>query len=290
MSMRTAGDLCAFTVFDETAYGTTATATGEHAGVLQSLETPDDEQIEYDLACGSRAIQNVLPTMNTYGWKASFKVISGTDWHGWFTKAMGDIDGDILNDIPSFTALFRIASDEWLEAVGSKVNSLSVTASAIGSPLEFSVDAMSKTNTFKASTTLTPVARPTSKPVTYSALWKRNGSSIPVKSWTLSIDNSLVGDPGVGTDGIGLAAGSGSAPGGAIDMTLELTVSSTGPTWDLLKQAGTANDTLTLAVDGYIITCTGCFMRTDYPNRSNSPYDETIAYIVKGITVEADSP
>lgn len=289
MSARTKGSLCGFTIYNETAYGTTG-SDSYFGGVLTSLETPDDETLEYDQGCGTRQWINVVPTMQSFGWKADFTEPSGDDrtWPLWFMLAMGALDGSVPDDLPSFCALFRIGSDEWMQSTGCKVNGLTVSADAFGSVLKWKVDAMAKKNTFLAVNTLTPEIRPDSRPVTYGQKWQRNGTAIPVKSWTLSISNSLVGDPGLDSDGKGLAAGDGSVPGGSTDITLELTVTSTGNTWDLLKQTGTDDDTLTLSIDGFTLTASGCFLRTDYPNRSQSPYDETIAYIVKTLTLESE--
>lgn len=287
MSMRSKGDLCGFTIINETAYGTKG-STKTFGGVLSSLETPSDETIEYDQACGSRQWANMVRTMENYGWKADFTMPSGTasNWTQWFTFALGALNGTISNDLDSFSALFRIASNEHMESNGCKVNSLVMSADAMGSPIKFSVDAMAKKNTF-ATGQGSPVTRPSTAPITYSTLWTRNGTAIPAKSWSLNITNSLVGDPGIDSGGYGLAAGTGSAPGGQADITLDLTITSTDSTYDLLKQGNATSDTLVLTMDGYTVTCADCYLKSDYPTRSQAPYDETLSYIVKSVTVAA---
>jgi len=289
MAMRTKGDLCGFTVINETAYGTTGT-TKTFGGVLSSLETPADETIEYDQACGSRQWENMVRTMESYGWKAEFTMPSGTasNWTQWFTFALGGLTGTIANDISSFSALFRIASNEHMDSIGCKVNSLTMSADAMGAPIKFTVDAMAKKNTF-ATGQGSPVSRPTAAPITYSTLWTRGGTDLAVKSWSLNITNNLVGDPGIDSSGFGLAAGSGSAPGGQSDITLDLTISSVDSTFDILKQGNATNDTLVLTMDGYTVTCTGCYLKSDYPTRSQAPYDETLSYIVKSVAIAAVS-
>ena len=289
MTMRGKGDLCGFTLFNETAYGTAGT-TKTFGGVLYSLETPSEETIEYDQACGSRQWENMVRTMENYGWKAEFTMPSGTptNWTQWFTFALGGLTGTISNDLNSFSALFRIASNEHMDSCGCKVNSLTMSADAMGAPIKFNVEAMAKKNTF-ASGQGSPLARPSTAPITYSSLWTRNGSSLAVKSWSLNIANNLVGDPGIDSSGFGLAAGSGSTPGGQSDITLDLTISSVDSTFDILKQGNATNDTLVLTMDGYTVTCTGCYMKSDYPTRGQAPYDETISYIVKGVTIAAVS-
>ena len=287
MTARTAGSLCGFTITNETSYGVTG-STKKFGGVLSMLETPSDETLEYDQGCGTRAWVNIVKTMESFGWTADFTSITGTDWTDWFTYALGSLSGTISPSLSSFTALFRVASDEWMQSKGCKVDSMSVSADSFGSAVKFSVKAMAKRNTFTTTDmTSSAVARPTAKPIFYTSQWERNGASIPVKSWTLTIDNSLVGDPGM-DNGEALAAGNNSIPYGNINMTLDLTVTSIGPTWDILKQNGVDDDTLTLTLDGQVITCSGCFLKTDFPKREQGMYDETISYIVKSITVEAE--
>ena len=287
MTARTTGDLCGFTITNETSYGTTGT-TKKFGGVLSTLETPSEETLDYDQGCGTRQWVNIVKTMESFGWTADFTSITGTDWTDWFSYALGSLTGTISSSLTSFTALFRVASDEWMRSVGCKVDSMSVSADSFGSAVKFSVKAMAKRNTFTTTDqSSSAVARPTAKPIYYTSQWERNGSPIPVKSWTLSIDNSLVGDPGV-DNGEALAAGNGSIPSGNSNITLDLTVTSIGPTWDLLKQSGAENDTLTLTLDGQVITCSGCFLKTNFPKREQGMYDETISYIAKSITVEAE--
>lgn len=285
MTARTKGDLCRFTTINETSYGVTGTVK-RHAGVLSSLETPSEETLDYDQGCGTRQWVNIVKTMESYGWNAEFRCLTGSDWTQWFTYALGSLNGTVSSSLDSFTAVFSVASDEWLQSVGCKVDTLSLSADAVGAPITFSVDTMAKKNTFTSSSLASlSVARPESKPIYYTSQWQRNGTSIPVKSWTLTISNGLVGDPGLDSNGDGLSAGNGSIPNESSNITLDLTVTSTGPTWDLLKQTGVDDDTLTISIDGHIISCTGCWLRSEFPNREQSMYDETLSYIVKTLTV-----
>lgn len=299
MTMRTKGDLCGITVRDEDTYGKISTTnTSRYAGTLITLKITDDRETDTIAQCGSMVRAGLFEVSRSASFKATFNQVRGTSWEDWMIKALGSGSG-VTSDIPSFDAAFRIAAGEFHLLTGCKVNTFTLTSGSIGGKLELSVDAVGRWHTMTpftdsdgSSLTFSSVSVPAGIPVTHNADWEwsKDGvtfTPIRAKGFTLTIGRSLQSDPGFSSsadDAIRLEAGEDSVPQD-ISITLDLTVTSTGPEWDRLRLAFTDGVTLRTVIDGKTVTLKGCVLDIEGPDRSQGTYDETISFDAADATV-----
>lgn len=297
MTVRTRGDMCGLTVREEKVYGQVdASGTSEYAGTLQTITTNDDETTESQIVCGS-VVQGEPYTVSTStGFTATFNHKAGKPWTDWIRMALGSLAGT-QNTSPSFDAEFRVGADEFHLLTGSRVDSLSIAGSEIGTALVFTVTAVSRWHTMTpfedsdgTGITMPPASVPAGRPLTFNNTWEYSTdgsqfSPIKAKSFTLTINRSLQSEPGISSEGgYQLEAGSDSAAQSST-ITLELTITSVGPEWDRLRLALTKGMTFRTVLDGHTITLTGCALSPAGPNRTQSSYDETISVTATDMVV-----
>lgn len=300
MTARTKGDLCALTLREEKVYGEIdASGTSVYAGTMISLDTPEEFTTEDIVKCGSLARGGIFRTGASCGFTATFNMVRGQGWQEWVRRAIGSLTG-VQKETPSFDALFRIASDESILFTGSRVNTLTVSATQIGAPIQIKADAMSRWMTVSpfadsdgGSLSMDPVAIPLGVPVTFSKPWRwsSNGQDfqeIKGKSFTLTISMSLQGEPGTADptsdSSFQLEAGEGSTPQSS-EITLDITITSVGPEWDRMRAAFTTGLTFQTEIDGKTVTLSGCNLSPSMPSRSQSSYDETISVTATDIAI-----
>lgn len=300
MTARTKGDLCGLTVRDEATYGVIDTSgTSAYAGTTLTLSSPDDYTMEEIQQCGSRVRGGVFRTAASFGYDATFNYVRNQGWEDWIRRAIGSLSG-VQRETPSFDTVIRVAPDEYHLWTGCRVNTLSIAAPSIGAPLEFSVSAMARWHTMTPFTdsdgdslSIALVAIPAGAPITFNRPWEysTNGTSwtrIKGKSFTLSINQNLSGDPGASSetddDAFQLEAGSGSVPLES-SITLDITITSVGPEWDRMRLACTTGLYFRTVIDGHTVTLSGCNLSPTMPDRIQAMYDETISVTATDMTV-----
>lgn len=302
MTVRTKGDLCGLTIRVEQTYGKVdASASSVYGGTLRSMSTSGDSADVEEIHGCTRLKLGDFVTARAFGYTATFNHVRGQGWTRWMELAMGALTG-IQRQSDSYDTLFRVSQGENHLMTGCRVNSLTIRASDIGQPLEFSVNAMCRWHTmtpFKdsdgTSLDMAIAAIPSGPPITYLDKWEysTDGSvfeEIPGKSWSLSINQNLQGEPGVNKaddpDGYKLEAGSDSVPQ-ASEVTLEITITSAGPEWDRMRHDLASGLTFRTTIDGATITLKGCRINQGDPDRTaDSGYDETISVTATDIVVE----
>lgn len=301
--MRTKGDLCGFGIRTETEYGKIGTGTTLYGGSLRTLDIPHTVGVDNDMgACGNRADGEPYVTSHAYAYNAEFTFPdeSTSGWTAWLEYAVGSLNG-MTRELPSHTAVFHIASDEEEIAVGSTVNSLRIAASALGEALTFTVGcncrcaAIGTSGSFEVpgnGTVSFPIPERLKAPPlrfrdypSYKKTSASASSAVKCKAWTLSVSTELTEDAGLEGD-IPLSAGLGIVPG-ATTIALEMTVTSSGPEWDLLQEEYPLDMTFEVPIGSKRVVLKGCRFDPQAPSRTaDSSYDETIAVIARNLAVE----
>lgn len=296
--VRTKGDLCGLTVRSETEYGVIGSGASEYAGTTLTLSDSGEATTEGVAQCGSRVDADTIVTSISAGYSATFNHVRGQGWEDWITRAVGALTG-VQREIPSFDTAVRVDPQTVHLWTGCMVNSFGMSAASIGAKVEFSVTTVARWHTMTpfedsdgTELTMDTVAIPSGAPITYNGLWEYSTdgsdfSKIPAKSFSLSISNNLVSDPGVSSEdgtGYGLDAGGGSAAQDCT-ITLDLTITSKDSTWDALRMALTKGMTFRITIDGKVLTLTGCTLGLAGPDRSQGQYDETISVTALDLTV-----
>lgn len=299
MTMRTKGDLCALTVREEQDYGKIdASGASVYGGTLRTMSTPEDRNVEEITGCTRTALGH-FRTSAAYSMSAVFTFVRGQGWEDWVERAIGALTG-VQRQTPSFDTAFRVAPGENHLLTGCRINTLTISASEIGAPLEFTAEAVARWHTmtpFKdsdgTSLSMDLASIPKGAPITYNSMWEwSDGGSytkIPGKSWSLKISQSLASEPGAssddgGTDVIKLEAGGDSVPQ-ASEITLDITITSTGPEWDRRRLEFTDGLTFRTTIDGRTVTLKDCYLKPDMPDRSQGTYDETISVVATDMEV-----
>lgn len=301
MTVRTKGDLCGLTIRTEQTYGEIdASGTSMYGGTLRSMSTSGNSAEVEEIHGCTRLKLGDFVTGRAFGYTAVFNFVRSQGWTKWIELATGSLEG-IQRQSDSYDTAFRVSKDENRLMTGCRVNSLSISASDIGQALEFSVNAMCRWYSLSpfedsdgTSLSMDLASIPAGAPITYLKKWEysTDGSQftpIPGKSWTLTINQNLQGEPDVNDpddeDGYKLEAGGDSVPQ-ASEVTLEITITSTGPEWDQLRHDLASGLTFRVEIDGYLVTLTGCRIEQGDPDRTaDSGYDETISVTATDIVV-----
>lgn len=293
MTLRTKGDMCVLTTRDETTYGKVSTTeTSVYSGTLDKVSCSDEQTTDEVIDCGSMVRADILVIGRSFGLSASFYHKRAQGWSEWLGRVLGD--STTRKDLPSFCAEYRVGASEYHLHTGCKVDTLTMAASDIGAPILFTADMMCRWHTvtpFKdadgTGLTMDMATHPSAAPLTYNSFWTVGTETVKAKSWTLSIARSLQGEPdstGNADSWMKLEAGAGSTEQD-LQITLELTIDSQGPAWDLKRLAGAKDLTAKLVLDGKTITLTGCILGAGMPDRSQGAYDETISLSAADVTV-----
>lgn len=310
MAVKVPGSLGGLQYIQEAVYGTTPSNTDfGYFGFMNTMQGSGNGGEEEQLADGSRIFDTVIYTQRSAGFDAVLSLFKdGTDSLGdaWYWKTILTFAYNAAGDLPSFSALMKIASDQFVLFRGCKIDSLELSSEDVGDKVTAKVSAkalvqMPQQATAAATGTAIGVtlgsenAGPTSKaPITFNAYptMTRNGVStaIPARSFRISISNSLEEEEGI-VDGVAYAAGAGLVPQGC-EVELEYEVLSSSSVWDNLKANASTSDyatypiTITHVIGGRTLTFTGCYIDTDdHPSRSQGTYTETIRFHAKAMTV-----
>lgn len=306
--IRTRGDLCGVTVLEETAYGKVpADGTRKYGGIVRTMDDGDSRELgEMPPECGSRTNKGYFLVGRTCEPSMTLRVQRGAGLlKDWIVRASGSASG-VETDIPSSDLLVKVGPSEWHSWTGAKVDTLSVKGSKMGDAVDLDVSFKARHHavttayiegagaTFSdadgSKYLLAPAEPVDAAYVTSVKGWKLDGVRIPYqKSWELKISNALRSEAGPSGDGEGayaLGAGEGSTPQ-ASSVTLDVTVASSGPVWDLKRLSFTDGLTLSVELDGYTVTLTGCTVDGSGPSRTwEGAYDETISFKAQDIRLE----
>lgn len=287
--IRTKGSLAGFSVRPETTYGVVNGAgTDLYGGTLRTFSHTDKHDMQQDPGDGTMVFSSAYSAGEEYGFSAEFTVPSSlTTWTDWIKNSVGSLTG-FSADIPSFSTVISVASDEHFLYTGCKINSLEISG-GMGEAVVFKADVIARDCTISATRTFggktfSAVTKPAGAPITKNSHVKHGASSCSDKTFSFTIGRQLKAEGGLeGTRA--LSAGLGSVPQTA-EAKLSFTVASTSSDWDILKKAGTAGATFSIVLGGKTITLTKCYFETgDIPARSQSPYDETIGIIAGDVSV-----
>lgn len=294
MGIKTAGALKALQFVKETTFGTTPSTQLSYGGKLASFDHTNTHEIETVVADGARTTEIVTFGKQSAGFSAElglYRDSGAYSWTQWLELALGD-SGETRGDIDSFSAYVEASPDQHYLFRGSKIDTLTLNATAVGSPLTANLSAVSMQQTMaetKAGVLTNAAATvPALNPVTHSAypLYVNGSTSItiPAMSYSITITNALTSKEGI-VNGMALAAGSAIIPDGALDIRLEYTVVSTSLMWDRLKLAETDGFTIRHSIGGYTLTFEDCWLPgDDFPSRSQSVYDETITIQARDVS------
>lgn len=296
--IRTKGDLCGLSVRAEAVYGTVGSGASEYGGHLISMDTGDGAETDALIQCGSRldGQRYVVSTscrpnfsVNQVRYNSESNPIR---WTKWLERCLHLKEADP----PSMTIGFRASSVETHVLTGTTVDSVKIGASQVGGKLQFDVGAISRLHSMIVNGTpynaqdsgaadMGLVTAPSGIPVTYNSFWTLGGNPIRAKSWSLSVSQGLVPDAGVSSASSALEAGSG-AYAQDLEIVLELTVASDGPSWDILRLTDADGPfSPTITIDGATVTLTGCSIDPAGPQRSSAgSYDETVRFTAQDIS------
>lgn len=294
MGIKTAGALKPLQYIEESTFGTLPSGAFSYGGKLSSQSQSNTYDIETFVSDGSRTTELV----NFAAQEVGFDVELGTylddgaySWTYLLDLALGS--SSARSDIPSFSALFEAAPDQYYLYRGCKVDSLTLTASGVGKAVIASVGAkamIGKAGSTKAELCSNADATiPALNPVThncYPTITLGSDITVPAMSWSIAIANGLTLKEGI-VDGKPLKAGSLIYPDGMLDITLEYTVASTSLVWDRLKMLADEQSrfTVTHKVGEYTLTFSSCwFSADDLPTRGQSGYDETVTIKASDVT------
>lgn len=284
---RTKGDACDIYTAKETTRGTAVKTTAH--GRLKTLSDNTKDTYDSYINCGSRESTYFAVSRET-GYSATMTLRTG-DLAEWLSYGYSSSE-----ELPSITTEVKVGPGEWHIWDGGVVDTLTVSASQIGSPIELTADVVARWHTSKMTGQIytvpgssypdpgTPTAGDNSVPVRYTTLPTVDGSVLDVKSWTLTISNAIASDPGVLYDTC-LASGLDAYPTDC-DITLSMTIASvTDSMWDKKRQNGTTVYA-EFSVDGKTLTISGIIDAQDPDRQSASGYDETIT--VNHCTLEVE--
>lgn len=301
--IRTRGDLCGLTRKPESSYGVPTDDSKTSLGWIRNLSDGDTVNTgETPGPCGSRMSGGVFAVSRQARPSVTVQAPAGHDIiRTWLGMAYDGSTTDALTS-PSYQSLMaKVGPGEWHLWTGAKVDTLTVDASGYGEAVEVSADIVARVHAISTSYadskatftadgadySLTPADVPSdAPPVTSTATWTVDGTAVPYQtSWSLKIANNLEPSLGVGADGVGLEAGQGSTPQ-ECEVTLDITVTSSGPEWDIERLALGTHELVLTGLDGLTVTLTGCTLGGSGPSRVwSGAYTETLSWTATGMTV-----
>ena len=290
MAYKVPGSLGIIEFAKETVFGTLPVAGWRYLGCMRSLDTTDDPGAETIPSDGSRIFSDVIFTARDCKFSGEMSIFRDQPPYTWtdlLELASGSVAGSsskMQDDIPSFSAVVKIAADQYMLAKGCKISELTLSAEGAGKQVRASVSVLAREITEQQvsrsalGVSGTAPSSPVTPPVTYTAYPASTIpglAAIPSMSFSLKISNNLTAKEGfAGNDA--LLAGAGIVPG-AVDIDFELKVMSVSKIWDTLKRGGTKGFTSSITLDGWKIDLKNAYLPgDDQPSRSHEVYDETI--------------
>jgi len=319
MAIKTPGQLGSILYARESTYGVTPTFASSEVGFrtfgrMRTLDTTDDPGADTIQSDGFRTLSHVIFTQRECGFSAELSLVDNnaggvSSAVHLLSMALGgyvdEIEINNQNDLPSFSAVIRIASDQWFLAKGCKIDNLTFSADGVGKQIRAKIDVicrdMSEQKESRAAlgfTGMPGTAADGGPPATYKQYPRVLGlpdmpvwMDVPASSFELKISNNLTTkegfdvNPTTGATGPALKAGSGIVPGN-IGMELSLSVMSTSKFWDTLKRNGTSPFIAELSLSKTVLELRGCYLPgNDQPSRSHDVYDESITIIARDVSV-----
>lgn len=310
MAVKVPGSLGGLQYIAENTFGVTPGSTDfGYFGFMNTMSGTGGAEIDEQLADGSRIFDVPVHTVRSAGFDTTLSLYrDGTDSldDPWYWRTILTYAYNAAGDIPSFTALMKLASDQYVMYRGCKIDTLELSAEGVGDKITARVSAkallqmdqqasVAALGTDMGVTLGNENAGPVSKiPITFNAYptMTRAGAtaSIPARNFRISIQNHLEEAEGI-VSGKAYTAGEGLLPQ-ECDIELEYEVLSISAEWDNLKLDADTDTwasnpvTITHTIGSRTFTFTGCYIMTDdHPSRSQGTYTETIRFKAKAMSV-----
>ena len=295
MAIKVPGSLGGLQIVEESTYGTTPTATDfTYIGYMESMQATNGNNEAEQQADGSRTFDDVVFGAQSASFTADlslFRNATGYDW-----KKIVDLAPGSSSDVPSFTSLMKIASDQYVMLKGCKVDKLTLASAGVGQKVTAKVECKAmqllpgQSSKAGFGTLGDENDGPAKNAIIYNAYpttsLSGEAATVPSSKFSITIGNGLVEKEGI-VSGTALSAGQGLVPD-KTDISIEYTIMSVSKVWDNLKVGKTKGFTVTQVIGGYSFVFTGCYLPgDDLPSRSQSTYDETIRIKASGVTITA---
>ena len=292
MAVKTPGSLGALQYVAEASYGTTPNTALSYFGHMLTMAedgSTDEEEIVQD---GSRIFGAVLHRAVSAGFTAKLTMFRDQGTTYYLKNLVNQAYGPTA-DLGSFSALMKLASDEYVLFHGCKIDKLVIGADRVGDKVTADVTVKALKQDAHTSSKPTPPGSestgPTTKvPIIYDAYPTATigGSSktVEAKSFSISISNNLSEQEGI-VSGVAYTAGNGIVPG-ETEVELEYKLLSKDSYWDNLKLSHGDGITIVQVIGGHTYTFSNCYIVTgDHPSREQSTYDETVRFRAGSLTV-----
>lgn len=290
MAVKTPGSLGALNYVQENAYGTTPTTpTMKYGGFMITMNGSGDGGEEEQFVEGSRIFDKVLFTQRSAGFTAQVSLYRDDSTASYYWKDLIALAYNPSGDIPSFTAMMRIAADEWVVYRGCKVDSLKIASDDVGNKVTATINVKAKMQApIVSAAPYTANTGPSSKvPITFNAYPVMGSDTLPARSFSITIENHLEEEQGI-SDGVAYTAGEGLVPQ-ITNVELEYELLHTSAAIDNLKvneNNSTAMLTITHAFGGRTLTFGNCYLSTDdHPSRTQGTYTQTVRFHAGSVTV-----
>lgn len=300
--VRSVRDLCRLTVKEETAYAKEDTLTGTTAGILYTADEGTESEYEDVPQCGSMVRADRF--LKKMGFKPKFKFRPNAadlkKWIGWARYTSSAPSGTSLR------IMVRIGPSEYLCWTGVRIDTLEVTASGIGEPIEVTATCVAAkmykstsvtekngaaTATFSGASSFTfaETAGTYGQPTRWLTVPKAGSESMTdTSSWTVSLSRSLEAEPAQDPAGtsVALSAGLGSHAT-AWTVTAKVTARSIrSSAWDARRISGYTAGTLTVPVTGGTMTLSNAVLDVSGVSRSaDAPYTEDLEFSCSDISM-----
>lgn len=290
MGIKVPGSLGGLQYIEEESYGVLPSTDLKYLGFFNTMKDTSDRAVITMQADGNRSFDTSADGIRSAGYSgniALFKIESPYDWTNVLTLA-----NNPSGDLPSFSTLVKLASDQYVLYNGCKMDSVTLKADAPGSPISADVTVRAMRLNPQQSTRTgyagigAEATGPTKDTIIYNAYPTTNiegVASIPAKSFSVTVSNNLSAQEGI-VSNVALSAGNGLIPG-KCEISAEFTVVSKDMDWDNRKLAGQHGFNISMTITGHTITLSGCTLEYEGTSRSQGTYDETIKVKAKTLTV-----
>ena len=301
MAIKVPGALRGLQYVKETVYGVTPSTDFSYFGFMDALQDNPNNNWEEQQADGKRSYDEVEIGAREYGFDTTlniFRDAQGYDWSEILQYAVGSSVNGITDDLPSFSALMQVSRDQFVLAKGCKIDSLTVAADGVGSPItaRANIKAQYIPKQQASPSQFGNLGRQNEGPPKNTLTYNRYPTSnlpgmamIPTKNFEISITNNLQPQEGIvemGGEYFPLTAGQGLIPD-TTEFEIQFEVVSTSAYWDNLKTEGTKDFTISQQIGNNKLTFHKCYLPgDDQPARSQSVYDEQITIKAADLTWE----
>jgi len=295
MAIKVPGSLGGLQIVEESTYGVTPTDVDfTYLGFMETMQATNNNNEAEQQADGSRTYDDVVFGAQSASLSADLSLFRNAEGYDW--KKVVDLTLGTDDDVPSFTSLMKVASDQYVMMKGCKMDRLTLASAGVGQKVtaKTEIKAMQllpeKSSKAGFGTLGDEDEGPAKNAIIYNAYPTTSltgeASTIPSSKFSISIGNSLTEKEGI-VGGVALAAGQGLVPD-KTEIAIEYTIMSVSRVWDDLKVGKTKDFIVTQVIGGYRFVFRGCYLPgNDLPSRSQSTYDETITIKASSVTVTA---